>query len=575
MKNLLRLFTLAIFITACQVDEVDTSDITPIYIPPAGELVHSTVKGHVVQPNGEGIEGAVVNYNGNTISTDIEGNFSIEGQLDAGGTFLTVEKPGYFDGSRKFNATAANVEFVDIQLVPRQLTKQITASIGGIIALDQATVDLPAGNYRTANNTSYTGEVMVYAHYMDPTLLATFDQMPGDLTGFTTEGDIRGLVTYGMINLEMEDTNGNPLQLPEGENATLTLPVPNDLQGTAPSGIPLWYFDNDKGIWIEEGKAELVNGKYIGTVSHFTIWNCDDPFEFVTIEGVLNLNGIGVTNFNLQFTAPSLGLSGYTNTNNRGHFSIKVPKDESLTLTARGDCGSVTQDFPIGSFNMDQDIGTLNTTVTVSDFTITGTAFVCDKIVTLGLVEVTIDGSPYNVELDQNGQFNHTFTDCLGAEASVRVIDYSQGSSSDSVILPASGFHDLGYLDGCTATVINDIIISYTGQNWAQSSAQDSAALLATYIDIAGSPVGIINREVTILDWNTAITAGGNFIFEEGDTNATYVLLLPQGFYVRGTCSLVTEPYFLVTGNSTDITITDTSLYPGNVDNVFFYIKID
>jgi len=578
MKKIYFFLTMILLMAACQSEEIDTTISTPTYNPPAGELVDGSIRGTVVDTNGEGIASATIRYNDLEVQSDDKGIFKLSGQLDAGGTYLTVTKPGYFNGSRKFSASADDLDFVTVRLVPRIMSGTVSAAAGGVISVNDAQVELPGGVYRTVTGAAYNGEVQVYAHYMDPTAEATFEQMPGDLTGFTTQGELRGLVTYGMVNVELQDASGNALQLPAEQTATLVMDVPAELQGTAPASIPLWYFDDAKGIWVEEGAAELVNGEYIGQVSHFTVWNCDDPFEFVTINGSLNFNNNLAANFTLQFTAPSLGLSGYTTTNNRGHFSIKVPKDEALTLTVSAGCGNAATDIPLGSYSIDTNIGVQNVSATVEEFTIVGSVQNCGGgLLDNGVVKVYLENTIYNVLLDDNGEFEHTFSNCTGIEAFVAAIDRDNSTGSDLVAITASGYQDVGVLETCNDVELNDVVISYAGQNWAleQSAVQDST-LLASYSDViidGGNGPDKTIRTITILDWLTGEYAQGDFTWTAGDTEVNYIMSIPQGFSIAGTCDLQLTPFFKVTDTSTDIIVTDITTYPGNVDEVYFHIK--
>ena len=51
--------------------------------------------------------------------------------------------------------------------------------------------------------------------------------MPGaDLMAIANDGDTVPLISYGMVNVEMSDEDGNPLQLKDGCEAYLKYPAP-------------------------------------------------------------------------------------------------------------------------------------------------------------------------------------------------------------------------------------------------------------------------------------------------------------------------------------------------------------
>jgi hypothetical protein len=51
----------------------------------------------------------------------------------------------------------------------------------------------------------------------------------------------------------------------------------------APPTIEMWFFDEVKGIWKEEGIGTKQGSVYVGEVSHFSSWNFDkwNPFRFI------------------------------------------------------------------------------------------------------------------------------------------------------------------------------------------------------------------------------------------------------------------------------------------------------
>jgi hypothetical protein len=110
--------------------------------------------------------------------------------------------------------------------------------------------------------------------------------------------------------------------------------IPDKQLSTAPATIPLWYFDEDKGVWQEEGSATKQGNKYIGTVSHFTDWNCDEPEETALVIGRLidchGDPGWGHLEFG-QVGSDESGGSQETKQSD-GSFAKRVPANTPITI---------------------------------------------------------------------------------------------------------------------------------------------------------------------------------------------------------------------------------------------------
>lgn len=580
MKNLFYLTSMILLLFAsCKDAEMEVINQTPILNPPMEELTGS-VTGTVLDEEGLALADVEITYRGTTTTTDRYGYFTIANTTMYGdGTFLTANKSGYFQGSRKFYAVEDGHANISIQLIKKTLSQTISATSGGVVQVDDATVDLPAGNYRTADGLSYTGDVKVYAEWLDPTAEETFDEMPGDLTGVTTEGDIQGLQTYGMVVVELEDSNGAPLQMPDGENATLNMPVPSDLMGTAPSEIPLWYFDEENGTWVEEGSAQLVNGEYIGEVSHFTFWNCDVPYDFVMLEGAIHVNNVPVQNYLVHITNTEEGTYGATRTGAYGLFKMLVPKDRELTLRMASDCGNVGDVENIGSFSADENIGVINADVLLGGFSVGGTITDCNgDIADNAFVRLEFPGSLASkvILVNDDGSFFTEVEDCEVTEASLIAYNPISREISEVVDVPTIGFIDVGNLSTCEASdAFNDFILIYNNQTFGDYTTNlDTFGMVGTYeaLDIdLGNGLEKHIYTVSLLDWFLAEQASGDFTFTDGDTEATFDFEIPsQGFRFSGVCDLQPLPELRFSGVSTEITVTDSSLFPGDIDQVFF-----
>lgn len=111
--------------------------------------------------------------------------------------------------------------------------------------------------------------------------LATIDlmspeQMPGDYTVDTASG-FRVMQSYGAGSIEVS-AGGKSYDLRPGATAKIAIPVdPAQLSapGALPATIPLLVYDENKGLWYEDGTAILQGLNYIATVKHFSTFNID------------------------------------------------------------------------------------------------------------------------------------------------------------------------------------------------------------------------------------------------------------------------------------------------------------
>ncbi|MCA0154546.1 hypothetical protein, partial [Winogradskyella vincentii] len=161
-------------------------------------------------------------------------------------------------------------------------------------------------------------------------------QMPGMLYAQNEAGAERMLQTLGMLAVELRGSGGEDLNLPEGSTSEIRIPLDPSLMGIAPATIPLWYFDEVNGYWKEEGEATLQGNMYVGTVAHFSFWNCDIPAEAVTLcVSATNENQDALNNLWVSITSSTFGTTyGYTNEN--GEVCGFVPSNETLELNVYG-----------------------------------------------------------------------------------------------------------------------------------------------------------------------------------------------------------------------------------------------
>lgn len=259
------------------------------YTPPA--ITFSTsVSGLVEDVNGNPIQNALVSTGSTTFTTDENGAFELMTAPFTGDfCYIKAQKSGFFTASTTVHGKAGSIYTARLVMVPQDNVESFKATETKTITTQSgAKVEFPANAIKNLDGSPYTGQVSVATKHINPSDSDFPLLIPGgDLRAFSSDGNEVQLYSYGMLNVELRDDQGNLLQIADGKKATLKMPVPADMQSTAPQTIPLWYFDENKGIWIEEGEAKLQNGQYIGEVDHFTPWNYDWLGERAYIKGTL------------------------------------------------------------------------------------------------------------------------------------------------------------------------------------------------------------------------------------------------------------------------------------------------
>jgi hypothetical protein len=367
--------------------------------------------------------------------TDSEGNFTLQNvELDADAGFVKVEKAGYFSGSRTFMTAAGQNIAVTISLIAKSVTGSFDAASGGKVTLSRGSVSLPAAGVMKADSTPYSGTVSVSSYYIDPTSPTVSEIMPGDLRGITTDGEQRGLKSFAMMAVELEGAAGEKLQIAPGKEAILTFAIPVSLQAEAPATIPLWYFDEVKGLWQEQGTAIRQGSSYVGTVSHFSFWNCDAPFSVVTIEALLKDGAGGALPFapvTIVQLKDSMVRSGRTDA--AGRLIAQVPAGEPLELLVKAnECSESYFRKPIGPYASRTNLGEVATAVdqvALRQVTITGRVELCDgSPMTNGYVKIYHEGAhDVCVPLNADGSYSFPATFCpqMGQAVEITAIENS------------------------------------------------------------------------------------------------------------------------------------------------------
>ncbi|MCP4090659.1 MAG: hypothetical protein GY746_12865, partial [Gammaproteobacteria bacterium] len=324
------------------------------------------------------LEGVAVSIGSKTATSDELGVFRINGATVKDNLgYVKAELTGYFPGSRSFLPTDG-INNVNIRMLTKQDAGSVDASTGGMVQSEGVEIEFTAGGFMQGGNT-YTGDVNVAMNFIDPESDNFDEEMPGALLG-VQDGNGQVLTSFGMVAAELTDNAGTKIDLATGTTAEVRFPVPASMLSAAPTEIDLWYFDENSGYWVSEGKATLVGSEYVGQVGHFSFWNCDVPNDFIYLDGqVVDGSGNGMQGAKVTITSGSFGSSS-TSTDSEGSFGGYVPNDETLTITVKALCeGVLTQVYnaDVGPYSSNTTLDIITATLPNST-EVTGTVEDCD-----------------------------------------------------------------------------------------------------------------------------------------------------------------------------------------------------
>ncbi len=536
----------ALFFGACRKDKI-TEDET-VTGPGPVILVEAGVTGLVTDESGAPVANADVYLGSKHMLTDANGFFQLEGILNSALPLVRVEKADFFPSLASFSAKAGKNGRVKVTLRAKSPAAQLNAASGG-------TVNIPGGGkvvfapngFVDASGQSYSGTVVVHATYLDPSQPNIGSLIPGGFLGRSTAGENQILTSFGMVHVLLETPSGQKLQI--NKPAEVTMPVPNDRLSKAPATIPLWYIDEATGYWKEEGSATLQGNQYVGSVTHFSWWNCDIGSGYIRLSGQVRL-GSEHPFVTLRVTQ-SNGLSATTTPDESGYFSGGVPANQTFLFEVLDECGTVVYSTTLGPYSSETDIGIIVIPPSSGNWiTVQGSLENCNQQpVTNGFVSFRTNGnsSPYfPVPVDPaTGTFSGAVVNCGGTEITLTAFDLNEHLSSDPVTLPITSDVDFGTVSVCGNQIVAGITMEFpngtkkfipiTEAILQQDTVGTDYYQFLAYEDQGGG--NTVEYSVSLLNWTgnpnnplwamaTHFTINGNPTYYDLETNSIEALAL-------------------------------------------------
>ncbi len=223
--------------------------------------------GSVVTNGGNDTAGVTISINGAETQSDGDGNFDLSvPHADNGRYVINAAQDGHLSISQIHIGAALEeltLEFQPVETFTVDPTQPIDVedSSGTQIAIDANELVDENGNPATEDLT-----LSMYTYDL------TNEEMVGDMSGTNTDGEMVSMESAGAFYASFEDDAGDEYNLAEGAEAEISIPAD---EPNTEEVLTVWSYNEETGLWEEEGDAVYENGQYVAKVSHFSYWNFD------------------------------------------------------------------------------------------------------------------------------------------------------------------------------------------------------------------------------------------------------------------------------------------------------------
>jgi len=353
-----------------------------------------------------------------TITTTDNGHYETQVSLAPGTVNVNAEAEDYTPQSVVVNLVEGqNSAAVNLAMIPIPDDGVHNFQSTGDAEIrneDYTLVSVTANSLVTGDGNEPAGEITATVTVLDGS--SDPGVMPGDFVSRNTNtGELEPIESFGALSILFEDENGEALNLGSGQEATISIPLASAIASEdAPAVLPMFYWSGEKGYWIEQGSASLMQVEsgewaYVGAVSHFSTWSVGRFWVAIQISGCVE-DREGNPGAFARVTVTGVDYIGETSTtaDANGDFTIAARQNSEVTLAALEDQVGNPHTLSTGSVSITLD------ECLVIDYSITidPDAPVAQAPLSYGVgtnwtfVDSSVNGQPGTLTVVQIGQFN-------------------------------------------------------------------------------------------------------------------------------------------------------------------------
>lgn len=271
---------------------------------------------------------------------------------------LAFTREGYASNSRQVTVPLGGSTTVNVAMM--QLADPVVlpaAENGGSVA-DVAgnRITFSAGSLVGANKAPVEGAVDVQITPINIGSSQELAAFPGDFRAVPAvrkNGETVQLETFALADFTVSQSS-EELALGGKATAGIELILPEDTPLTNGEGVPMWSFDTQTGLWIEEGNgvvgpstAKVDRLAWFATIPHLSWWNCDKPISTKhCLQGrVVDGEGNPVQGAQVIGKGITYNGSSYAVTDTQGHYCMDVMKGSQVQVSVTLPGGNLVIDF--------------------------------------------------------------------------------------------------------------------------------------------------------------------------------------------------------------------------------------
>jgi hypothetical protein len=450
-------------------------------------LVAIHLTGRITDDLADPVQGALVRSGTSTTQSDINGNFSFPDLLvNASAALIEVNKNGFFTAFRSLQVQPNTAHFAEISLKQQNDLTRFSASGGKTITMQNgAQLSFEAGVFADKmSGQAYSGEVQAASFALSSDHTAFFNHLP-TIKGYDLDKKDVVISPLSLLTATITGAAGEQLQVAKGKTMDIQFPIGEDELANAPQTIAVWHYDEQAGVWMEQGRATKAGSFYTASVNRLSLWACATAARPIQVQANIADhagNGYAYAKFQLFNDAGKL-LGPACRADGNGYINIPAPANRSMVCKIINDCGEVVLSKRLDAANDLLWLGKMETSLTNHTTVVTGLVENC-KSSTLfnGHVNITVNGRLYRGAIHA-GKFSVSVNRCSDEPATATMVATDDAGLQESVATQfaiSTANNNLGQISTCDLRNMQYVRYNINGTNYLLQAPTDSLVQSAT-----------------------------------------------------------------------------------------------